>query len=46
MHSGHTEIKQVFESAHNDDVSYLRKRKFSSSENVCNTQIKFVLLDN
>lgn len=37
VHSGQTEMKQVYESAHN--VSYLCKRKFSSSENVCNTQI-------
>lgn len=27
-------MKQVYESAHNDNVSCLCKRKFSSSENV------------
>lgn len=39
-------MKQVYESAHKDNVSYLCKRKFSSSENVFNTQIKHVLLHN
>lgn len=44
VHSGQSEMKQVYESAHNDNVSYLCKRKFCSSENVCNTVIKRVFL--
>lgn len=41
-----TEMKQVCKSARNDNVSYLCKRKFCSSENICSTQIKHVLLHN
>lgn len=41
-----TEMKQVYKSAHNDNMSYLCKRKFCTSESVCSTQIKHVLLYN
>lgn len=46
VHSGQSEAKQLYESAHNDNVSSLCKRKFCSSENVCSTLIKHVFLRN